>query len=80
MSLMRYNCTNYGQVYGLMTGLTNNPDDSAGTCTGFDLNKNSTATAQAPNASLKYLPWKIRVPSGVGGNCQSTIWFTAVAG
>ncbi|MEM5814689.1 MAG: exo-alpha-sialidase, partial [Candidatus Aenigmatarchaeota archaeon] len=76
---LRYNCTHYGQTYGTNMAYLPNTLSSAN-CTGFDLAKNSTATTQAPMAPAKNLPWKIKVPPAVFGNCQGTIWFAAVAG
>lgn len=81
---LHYNCTNYTQNYdtfmaylspGAITGST-----ATANCTGFDLAKNSTATTEQPIAPTKNLPWKIKIPTAVGGNCQGTVWFAAVAG
>jgi hypothetical protein len=80
VSSLHYNCTDYGQAYTAMTALTGTPSDSAAACSGFNLQKNITATTQSPLVPTQDLPWKIKIPLGVGGNCSSIIWFTAVFG
>jgi hypothetical protein len=78
---LHYNCsaTGFGQSYDtLMSPLYSAP--TAGNCTDFNLNKNNTATVQPPIAPNRSLPWKIKIPTAVSGNCQGFIGVIAQAG
>lgn len=78
---LHYNCsaTGFGQNYDTaMSPLFNTP--TAGNCTNFDLDKNNTVTTQPPIGPVRNLPWKIKIPPAVSGNCQSLIFFISTAG
>jgi len=69
--------------YSMSYALTLYSENSTAAMSGFNLNPN--ATVGVPNnqptiPSNGTVYWGIGVPMGVAGNCQSTIWFTAVSG
>ena len=74
---IKFNCTStQGTDYGAGTPLTTSA--SSTNCTGFDLAE-SSSTASPPVVSTDDTYWGVNVPEGVSGNCQGTIWFTAIA-
>ncbi|MFH0830434.1 MAG: hypothetical protein V1887_04730 [Candidatus Aenigmatarchaeota archaeon] len=66
---------NYTQSYAL----TSTSSDSTGKFSDFDLMQSLTAGG-TPVAPGRPTWWGIGIPYGVNGNCQSTIWFTAIVG
>ncbi|MEM5814283.1 MAG: hypothetical protein QXD77_00510, partial [Candidatus Aenigmatarchaeota archaeon] len=75
---IKYNCTNsQGAVFdGIGTPLTTTA--SSANCTAFNLNPETDTTAPI-TIDTKDTYWGVQVPLGVSGNCQGTIWFTAIA-
>ena len=73
---IKYNCTDTANLYdGQGTPLT--ASAASNNCTTFNLAESAT-TASPPTATTKDTYWGVEVPLGVLGNCQGTIWFTAV--
>ena len=76
---IKYNCTD-DQVtlfdgYGSILTTT----ASSANCTTFNLVESDTASG-TPTATTDDTWWGVEVPLGVFGDCEGTIWFTAIEG